>query len=153
MKIFLGLGLALLMVSAAQGQPDKPAPNDYQFTPLAQQKLVKDKSGLYATTVFSQNRNAMALITERYSSGMAESHAAWADYIFIQDGAATMVLGGTMQNPKQARAGEMRGSGITGGKTMALHSGDYLYIPVNMPHQMMLAPGKTIRYAVVKAHP
>jgi uncharacterized RmlC-like cupin family protein len=47
----------------------------------------------------------------------------------------------------------MRGSGITGGKTMALQSGDYLYIPVNMPHQMMLAPGKTIRYAVVKAHP
>ena len=31
--------------------------------------------------------------------------------------------------------------------------GDYVYVPVNTPHQMMVAPGKSIRYAVVKTHP
>jgi glyoxylate utilization-related uncharacterized protein len=153
MKMFLGLCCTILLALAAQAQPAKPAPGDYQLIPLAEQKLVTDKSGLYSTVILAQHRNAVALVTARDKSGQAESHAAWADYIFIQDGAATMVLGGTMQNPKQASAGEMRGSGISGGKTIALHAGDYLYIPVNMAHQMMLSPGKSIRYAVVKTHP
>jgi len=34
-----------------------------------------------------------------------------------------------------------------------LHPGDYVFVPVNTPHRMVLAPGKSIRYAVVKTHP
>ena len=32
-------------------------------------------------------------------------------------------------------------------------AGDYVYIPINTPHQMQIAAGKSIHYAVVKTHP
>jgi len=34
-----------------------------------------------------------------------------------------------------------------------VHAGDYIYVPVNTPHQMILAAGKSVKYAVVKNHP
>jgi quercetin dioxygenase-like cupin family protein len=41
---------------------------------------------------------------------------------------------------------------VSGGKSFAMHPGDYVYIPAKTVHRMVLAPGQTIRYAVVKAH-
>jgi quercetin dioxygenase-like cupin family protein len=32
-----------------------------------------------------------------------------------------------------------------------MRPGDYVYIPAKTVHRMVLAPGQTIRYAVVKA--
>ena len=83
------------------------------------------------------------------------SHAAWEDHIFILDGEATMILGGTIENPRKITGpGETRGSGISrAARRFAVHAGDYVFVPVNTPHRMVLAPGKTIRYAVVKTHP
>ncbi len=34
-----------------------------------------------------------------------------------------------------------------------VHAGDYIYVPVNTPHQMILGSGKSVKYAVVKNHP
>jgi mannose-6-phosphate isomerase-like protein (cupin superfamily) len=126
---------------------------EYQYTPKSEQKLTREPGGLYSTSQLAQHSNAMASITMRDHSGQAESHADWEDHMFIQEGEATLTLGGTMQNPHETAKGETRGSGITGGKTVTLHPGDYVFVPVNTPHRMVLAPGKSIRYAVVKTHP
>ena len=142
------VGLALV-VSTAQAQPA----DDYKFVPSTQQKLVPDKSGFYAQTMLSREKNSFALITSRDKTGESEVHAGWGDYIFVQEGGATMVLGGTLENPHDVSPGETRGSGISGGKSVALHPGDYVFVPVNTAHRMILAPGQTIRYAVVKARP
>jgi mannose-6-phosphate isomerase-like protein (cupin superfamily) len=93
------------------------------------------------------------MITSRDKSGEAEAHANWADHIFVQEGGATMILGGTIEQPREVGPGETRGSGVSGGKSFAMHPGDYVYVPVNTAHRMILAPGQTIRYAVVKARP
>jgi len=138
-----------LAISAAQAQPA----GDYQFVPSTQQTLVPDKSGFYAQTMLSRDKNSFALITSRDKTGESEAHAGWGDYIFVQEGGATMVLGGTLENPHDVGPGETRGSGVSGGKSFTLHPGDYVFVPVNTAHRMILAPGQTIRYAVVKARP
>jgi mannose-6-phosphate isomerase-like protein (cupin superfamily) len=141
----------MLMTSASIAQPAKPAPQ--QFTPAAEQKLIPDKSGFYSQKILSRRDNGLAMITGREKTGEAERHAAWNDDIFVQAGEATMILGGTIENPREVSSGETRGSGISGGKTVMVHAGDYVFVPVNTAHRMILSPGKTIRYAVVKTRP
>jgi mannose-6-phosphate isomerase-like protein (cupin superfamily) len=133
--------------------PNPPRHLPPQFTPSAEQKLVLDKSGLYSQNVLSRRANALSMITAREKTGEAERHAGWNDDIFIQAGEATMILGGTIEKPHEVSKGEIRGSGISGGKSMVVHAGDYVFVPVNTAHRMILSPGKTIRYAVVKTQP
>ena len=148
-SLIISIGGLALAISTAQAQP----PDEYKFVPSAQQKLVPDKSGFYAQTMLSREKNSFALITSRDKTGESEAHAGWGDYIFVQEGGATMILGGTLENPHEVGPGETRGSGISGGKSVALHPGDYVFVPVNTAHRMILSPGQSIRYAVVKARP
>jgi len=140
-------------VSASWAQQAKRDDAQYVSSKEQVQALKPDKSGLYAQTILTRRDHSLAMVTTRDKSGEAELHAAWNDAIFVQDGEATMTLGGDIQNPRSVSAGETRGSGITGGKTVTLHAGDYVFVPVNVAHRMMIAPGKTIRYAVVKTRP
>ena len=125
----------------------------YQFTPKSEQKFTPAPGGLYSTSNLVQHNNAIALVTMRDKSGEAEVHANWEDHIFVQEGEAKLTLGGTVEKPRDTGKGETRGSAITGGKTMTVHAGDYIFVPASLPHRMVLEPGKSIRYAVVKTHP
>jgi mannose-6-phosphate isomerase-like protein (cupin superfamily) len=126
---------------------------DYMVVPKAEQKFKAGPGNLYSQDLLLSHKNAQANITTRDKSGQVEVHAAWEDHMFILDGECTMVLGGTAENGKSTGPGETRGESIKGGKSFPLHAGDYVYIPINTPHQMILAAGKSIKYAVVKTHP
>jgi mannose-6-phosphate isomerase-like protein (cupin superfamily) len=143
--VLLGAGMMVPAMAQHSG--------GYQFTPKSEQKLTPAAGGLYSTSVLAQHDNAQAMITVRNKSGEAEVHHDWEDHIFIQDGEGELTMGGTVEKPRNTAKGEIRGSGITGGKTMTVRSGDYVFVPANMPHRVVLAPGKSIRYAVVKTHP
>jgi mannose-6-phosphate isomerase-like protein (cupin superfamily) len=146
--------LITVLFGAGMMVPAMAAPSsEYQYTPKSEQKLTPAAGGLYSTSLLAQHSNASAMITMREKSGEAENHLDWEDHIFIQEGEANLTLGGTIQNPRTTAKGEIRGSGITGGKTVMVHAGDYVFVPVNTPHRVVLAPGKSIRYAVVKTHP
>jgi mannose-6-phosphate isomerase-like protein (cupin superfamily) len=145
------IGAIAFLASAAHAQPSKP--DDYKFIPSSQQKVVPNKNGYYAQFMLSQPKSGPAMITTRDKSGEAEAHANWADHIFVQDGGGTMILGGTIEQPREVGPGETRGSGVSGGKSFAMHPGDYVYVPVNTAHRMVLSSGQSIRYAVVKARP
>lgn len=127
--------------------------DDYMVIPKAEQKFKLGPGGLYNQVLLLNHKNAQANITTRDRSGQAEVHTDWEDHIFIMEGECSMVLGGAAQNGKSTGPGETRGDSIKGGKSFSLHAGDYLYIPVNTPHQMILAAGKSVKYAVVKNHP
>jgi mannose-6-phosphate isomerase-like protein (cupin superfamily) len=148
-KIMTAVLMSAALAAPALAQPAK----DYQFTPKSEQKFTPAPGGLYSTSNLAQHNNAIALVTQRDKTGEAEVHANWEDHIFIQDGEAQLTLGGTVENPHPTTKGEIRGAAITGGKTVTVHAGDYVFVPANMPHRMIVAPGKSIRYAVVKTHP
>jgi quercetin dioxygenase-like cupin family protein len=44
----------------------------------------------------------------------------------------------------------VRGTGIEGGTKQKLSLGDVIHIQPNTPHQMLIAPGHSITYFVVK---
>ena len=89
-------------------------------------------------------------ISQRDKSGEAEVHEHQTDVMVIQKGEATLVLGGTLIEPKTVSPGEIRGTSIKDGVQKKLGPGDVLNIPAGMPHQFLLEPGKQITYFVAK---
>jgi len=137
-----------VLATAAMAQSDS-----YIVMPKSSQKFKPGPGGLYSQQLLLNHKNSQANITIRDKNGQAEVHATWEDHIFVLDGEANLTLGGTVEKPNTTGPGETRGESIKGGKTIVLHPQDYIYVPVNTPHQMMVAAGKSIRYAVVKTHP
>lgn len=79
-------------------------------------------------------RNYMVHASHRDAAGMAEVHDLDADIIYVLDGTATFVTGGTAENLKPTAPNEQRGSGIRGGETRHLARGDVLIVPRGTPH-------------------
>ncbi|HET9270503.1 MAG TPA: heme-binding protein [Vicinamibacterales bacterium] len=94
-------------------------------------------------------RNYMVHASHRDAAGMAEVHELDADIIYVLEGAATFVTGGTAENLKPTAANELRGSGIRGGETRRITKGDVLIVPKGTPHwfQQVTSP---FNYYVVK---
>ena len=126
---------------------------DYQVVPKASQKLVAGAGNMFRQDRLLSHKNVQVNVTIRDKNGQAEVHADWEDQMFILEGECTLMLGGTVENPKSTGPGETRGDKIKGGKSFTVHAGDYIYVPINTPHQMILAAGQSVKYAVVKNHP
>jgi mannose-6-phosphate isomerase-like protein (cupin superfamily) len=96
--------------------------------------------------------DSMFLMHREKSSG-AEAHTESADFIVINDGAGTILIGGKILNGKLDRPGEIRGDAIEGGTPYQVKAGDTLYVPKAMPHQFQVQPGSHMVYTVVKVTP
>ena len=129
------------------------AEDSYMVVPKASQKLKPTASGFATQVQVLRRKNAQVNISLREKNGQAEQHAAWEDNMIILEGEGTLTLGGSLEKLESAGPGETRGASIKGGKIFMLHAGDYIYVPINTPHQMMVATGKSLKYATVKTHP
>jgi mannose-6-phosphate isomerase-like protein (cupin superfamily) len=87
--------------------------------------------------------------SHRTGPGQVEVHEKETDILYIIDGEATFVTGGTMVGGKMSKAGQWLGSDITGGQTHHLTKGDVITIPAGMPHWFKEVP-KSVSYFVVK---
>jgi mannose-6-phosphate isomerase-like protein (cupin superfamily) len=90
------------------------------------------------------------MLAVRTKTGAAEVHANWDDYLFVIDGSGTVMTGGTTVDPKPGDDGETRGTRVDGGTPTPMHKGDVIHISAKVPHQVVLAPGETVTYYVVK---
>jgi hypothetical protein len=86
----------------------------------------------------------------RSASGQAEVHVHFSDFDVVIAGDATLLSGGKVVEPQTVSEGEIRGKSIEGGQSQALHPGDVFHILPNIPHQLLLQPGHTFTYFVVK---
>ncbi len=80
------------------------------------------------------SRNYMVHASRRDAPGVAEIHTWDTDVIYVLDGSATLVTGGTAVDPKTIAPGEIRGKEIIGGETWHLSKGDVMIIPNSVPH-------------------
>ena len=87
--------------------------------------------------------------SHRDKAGQVEVHEKETDILYITDGDATFVTGGTMVGGKMSKAGQWLGTDITGGQTHHLVKGDVMMIPAGMPHWFKEVP-KSVSYFVVK---
>jgi glc operon protein GlcG len=99
--------------------------------------------------LFDRGERYMVHASRRDTAGQAEVHGKDADIIYVLDGTATFVTGGTVVDPKTTALDEVRGSEIAGGETRELRAGDVVIVPAGTPHWFRQVPA-AITYYVVK---
>lgn len=82
----------------------------------------------------SEGRNYMVHASHREKPGQAEIHTLDTDIIYVLDGTATFVTGGTAIDAKTTAPNEIRGTAIEGGETRKLVRGDVIIVPNGTPH-------------------
>jgi uncharacterized protein GlcG (DUF336 family) len=71
----------------------------------------------------------------RVEPGEVEYHEHSVDVMHVVQGAATVVTGGEMRDPREVAPGELRARSAEGGNAHELAEGDVLAIPSGVPHQ------------------
>ena len=94
-------------------------------------------------------RNYMVHASRRDKPGMAEVHTWETDVIYVLEGSATFVTGGTVADGKITEPGQIRGSAIQGGETRRIAKGDVIIVPNGVPHWFKEVQGPLL-YFVVK---
>src|SRR5580658_2500265 len=87
-------------------------------------------------------------VIRREGDGEAEVHDTQVDVIFVTSGEGTLVVGGSMVEPRTTAPGEIRAKSIKGGITKKMAVGDVFHIPVKVPHQMLVP--KSLTFEVIK---
>jgi mannose-6-phosphate isomerase-like protein (cupin superfamily) len=152
----LGAGFPLTHAQTATTTAPTSATLDH-YTPeqlMEMAKPLKEKAAATGTAsiVLEKYPGHYTMLGYRDRSGGAELHKEYADIDVILDGTCTLIVGGTMPDAKTTGPGELRGAAVQGGQSTTLDRGDILHIPANVPHQMLLPPGGTLTYFVIKAH-
>ena len=87
--------------------------------------------------------------SKRSAPGQAEVHTNETDVIYVLDGQATFITGGTVLEGKTVAPNEIRGKEITGGDERRIARGDVIIVPAGVPHWFKEVPA-TFHYYVVK---
>lgn len=85
----------------------------------------------------------------RTGPGQVEVHDKETDLIYITDGEATFVTGGTMIGGKLSRPDQWLGTDIQGGVTHQLKKGDFISVPPGTPHWFKAVP-TAVHYFLIK---
>jgi len=72
--------------------------------------------------------------SHRDAAGMAEVHNLDTDIIYVLEGTATFITGGTVIDGETTAPDEIRGASIRDGKTYRLKKGDVIIVPNGTPH-------------------
>jgi mannose-6-phosphate isomerase-like protein (cupin superfamily) len=91
-------------------------------------------------------------VIHREGSGEAELHETQGDIFMVESGEATLIVGGTVVEPKTTQPNEVRGPSIKDGMSKQIGPGDIVHIAAKTPHQLMVPAGKQITYAIVKVN-
>jgi mannose-6-phosphate isomerase-like protein (cupin superfamily) len=151
----LALAPATIGQSPAISQPSAPTVqlwtskdlNQHATTLLSQAAATNGSAGSTLTRL----PNQYTMLTTRNSSGGAELHAHWCDYLIVLDGEGTELTGGAIVDRHDEADGEVRGMRLEGAQSHSLHKGDIMFIPSGTPHQAIEAPGKSITVFVIKS--
>jgi quercetin dioxygenase-like cupin family protein len=142
-------GEAWAMASAAPAQ-EAPAAATGKVTYFESAKVSEafSKGGV----LFDGNGGALNYkihAGRRVAPGRPETHIKDTDVIYVLQGAATFVTGGTSVDAKSTAPDELLGTSIEGGDAWRLKKGDIIIVPKGVPHWFKEVQG-TVLYLVVK---
>src|SRR5678815_3158965 len=142
--LFAGLAFATVLLSA-----DPEGFAMYTAAELKSRvnaaKLDDHKVGLDRVATWG-NHGLLAI--RREGDGEAEIHETQVDVIFVRSGEGTLIIGGTMVEPRTSAPNEIRAKSIKGGVNKKMSAGDVFHIPAKVPHQMLVP--KSLIFEVVK---
>jgi glc operon protein GlcG len=94
------------------------------------------------------DRNYMVHTSRREKAGEAEIHTLDTDIIYVMQGTATFVTGGTAVEAKEVAPNEIRGARIDGGEARQLNKGDVIVVPHHTPHWFKEVSGEFLYYVI-----
>ncbi len=127
-------------------QPDAPSPKHAvrYFSSSAVQQSFSTGSAL-----FQEAGVPYSIATSRRDKpGVVEIHLRNNDLMFVQEGSATLVTGGTVVSPHSTGPDEIRGESIVGGEVHELSKGDVVVVPAGTPHWFKEVRGTFLAYVV-----
>ncbi len=86
--------------------------------------------------------------SRREAPGQGEVHDRDTDIIYVLEGTATFVTGGSLVGGTPIAPGEIRGASIEGGFTRVLQPGDLIIVPAGTPHWFKDVQGPFLYYVV-----
>jgi mannose-6-phosphate isomerase-like protein (cupin superfamily) len=95
------------------------------------------------------NDPGLIVLAQRRESGPAEYHDKTNHVFIMEEGEATLIVGGTPVDSKRTAPDQMRAPTLDGGKTYHLSHGDVITIPAKTWHWFKEVPSKTIAYYAV----
>ena len=101
-----------------------------------------------AVLLDESERHYMVHTSRRDKPGLAEIHKLDTDIIYVMQGTATLVTGGTAVDAKETAPDEIRGSRIEGGITRQLSKGEVIIVPNNTPHWFKDVNGEFLYYTI-----
>jgi mannose-6-phosphate isomerase-like protein (cupin superfamily) len=111
----------------------------------------QDLKAFHKAEMLGDYRNHNVRMNHRDKNGEVEVHENWTDVMVIESGEASLAIGGAQVNPKTTEPGELRAASSAGAQIpKPLAAGDVVHIPEGLPHQFLVAPGKTIDYFALK---
>lgn len=111
-------------------------------------KQVSTSFSAGAALLDGSDRNYMVHTSRRDKPGLAEIHSLDTDIIYVLEGRATFVTGGTAVDAKQISPNEIRGSRVEGGVTRQLSKGEVIIVPNNTPHWFKEVNGEFLYYTI-----
>jgi mannose-6-phosphate isomerase-like protein (cupin superfamily) len=139
--------LSMSATSDPQGFAIWTAPDLRAHAEQLRQKMGEQKM---ASETLADYGHYKTMLAHRETSGGAELHEKMADLFVVEEGEATLVVGGEMVDRTTVAPGEVRGTAIAGGERHRLAVGDTAHIPAGVPHQLLVEPGQRFTYFVVK---
>ena len=87
--------------------------------------------------------------SHRDKGGQVEVHDKETDIMYVVDGEATLVTGGTVAGLKRTKPDQSVGDSVKGGEAHHLTKGDVIVVPAGIPHWFKEVP-HSVSYYVVK---
>ena len=103
-----------------------------------------------ATEIIKEFPHYSAMLSFQSRTADAEVHLDQTCFFHVIAGAATLMIGGTINRARPAGAGELRGDSIEGGGRQELRQGDIVHVPAGVPHQFLIAGDKAITCLIVR---
>ncbi|HEX2230538.1 MAG TPA: heme-binding protein [Candidatus Binatia bacterium] len=131
-------------VFASAIEPAKGAVSNVSYFPAAQVSKAFEKG-----MPLLESANYKIHASHREAKGVVEIHTKDTDIIYMLQGTATLITGGTIVEGKNIESEEIRGDGVNGGESRTISKGDVIVIPSGTPHWFTEVQGP-INYYVVK---
>lgn len=145
LSVSLVIGLSVGVLIAQQAAPQV----SYSDKAMIDAALAKGGPALTPrAAMVSRGADHLVAGGRRDAPGDAEQHEKAYDIVYVTEGEATYVTGGTLKNSKQTGPGEMLGGTIEGGESRQLKKGDVIVVPPGVPHWWKDTKGVT--YLIVK---
>lgn len=141
--------LALAGAAAFKGAGERAAGGDASAVSFFESSTVRAAFDKGAVLVGDDSgHNYMIHASRREKAGQAEVHALDTDIIYVLDGEADFVTGGSVVEGKEVAPSEVRGSRIDGGEARTLKRGDVITVANGTPHWFKEVRGPFLYYVV-----